>query len=243
MKVIAIIQARMGSTRLPGKVLMDLEGKPLLARVVNRTRRAHMLDEVVIATTVMTHDDSIVNLCDKFNWPFFRGSEDDVLDRYYRAAKDYNADVIVRITSDCPLIDSGVIDQCVKKFFKDHLLDYLSNSLKPRTFPRGMDVEVVDSKALEKAWHEDNNPSWREHVTPYIYFNPDTFRIKSLANDVDYSYMRWTVDTEEDLEFVRRIYKHFGHNDFSWKDVLKVLEKNPEWLEINKHIFQREVKK
>ena len=241
MRVIAIIQARMGSTRLPGKVLLDLAGEPVLARVVNRSQRATMLDEVVIATTTESRDEAIVELCSSRGWAHFRGSEDDVLDRYYQAAKKHHADIVVRITSDCPLIEPEIIDLVVQELLKDGSLDYVSNTLPPRTFPRGLDVEAMTFKTLERAWQEDKNSAWREHVTLYIYRNPEKFNIKAITNDKDLSHMRWTVDTLEDLRFVRYIYDHFGHDYFSWHDVLDLLEEHPEWLEINKNVKQKEV--
>jgi len=239
--VVAIIQARMGSTRLPGKVLEDLAGEPMLARVVNRTRRAKTLDTVVVATTTQPIDDAIVRLCEKQGWPFFRGSEEDVLDRYYQAATAFQADVIVRITSDCPLIEPEIIDRVVGEFLSHRPeVEYVSNTLV-RTFPRGLDVEVMSFDALERAWQEDSNPSWREHVTSYIWRHLEKFKICNVANDTDYSYMRWTVDTVEDLTFVRKIYNHFQSDNFSWKDVLNLLEMHPEWLEINRPVQQKVV--
>jgi spore coat polysaccharide biosynthesis protein SpsF len=242
MKTVAIVQARMGSTRLPGKVLQDLAGEPMLARVVNRTCRAKTLQEVVIATTTNTVDDVIVKLCEARGWSWFRGSEEDVLDRYYHAAKKYQADFIVRITSDCPLIDPEVIDHVVQEFLeRQPEVDYASNTWPRRTFPRGLDTEVMRMDVLERAWREDRNPAWREHVTPYIYRNPDRFRIHNVVSPVDYSAMRWTVDTQEDLAFVRQIYNYFGHDRFSWREVLKVLEEHPEWVEINRYVQQKVV--
>jgi spore coat polysaccharide biosynthesis protein SpsF len=241
-KVVAIIQARMGSTRLPGKVLLDLAGEPMLVRVVNRTRRAQTLDEVVVATTVQPADEAIVRLCAERGWPCSRGSEDDVLDRYYQAAVVHQADVVVRITSDCPLIEPEIMDQVVQEFLDlQPRIDYACNVLPRRTFPRGLDTEVMRFDVLEQAWREDPNPAWREHVTPYIQRNPDLFRIHGVSNKVDYSHMRWTVDTPEDLAFVRRIYNHFGHDRFFWREVLAVLEAHPEWLEINQQVKQKVV--
>jgi spore coat polysaccharide biosynthesis protein SpsF len=241
MSVIAIIQARLGSTRLPGKVLLDLAGAPMLVRVVNRCRRARTLDEVVVATTTRPGDDPIVDLCRARGWPCFRGREEDVLDRYYRAAREFQAEVIVRVTSDCPLIEPEIIDLTVQAFLARGDLDYAGNSLPPRTFPRGLDVEVFSSAALAQAWQEDHNPAWREHVTPYIYRHPERFRLYTLDNDTDLSSMRWTVDTAADLALVRQIYGHFGHDRFSWREVLALLEKYPEWLELNRYVVQKEV--
>lgn len=241
MKVAAIIQARMGSTRLPGKVLEDLASQPMLAHVVNRTRRAKSLDAVAVATTTQPADNVIVHLCQTQNWPYFRGSEEDVLDRYYQAALAFKADVIVRITSDCPLIEPEIIDRVVNEFLYYYPeVEYVSNTLT-HSFPRGLDVEVMSFDALKKAWQEDRNSAWREHVTPYIWRHPEKFKIRNIANDTDYSYMRWTIDAIEDLTFVRKIYDHFQNDSFTWREVLNLLEMHPEWLEINRHIQQKAV--
>lgn len=231
----------MGSTRLPGKVLEDLAGEPMLARVVNRTRWAKTLDIVVVATTTQPVDDAIVLLCEKQGWSFFRGSEGDVLDRYYQAALAFKADAVVRITSDCSLTEPEIIDKVVTEFLSHYpQAEYVSNNLQ-RTFPLGLDVEVMSFGALEKAWQEDSNPSWREHVTPYIWHHPEKFKIRNIANDTDYSFMRWTVDTIEDLTFVRKIYNYFQNDTFSWREVLHLLETHPEWLEINRQVQQKVV--
>jgi spore coat polysaccharide biosynthesis protein SpsF len=242
MKVVAIIQARMGSTRLPGKVLLDLAGEPMLVRDVNRVRRATLLHEVVVATTMESEDDAIVSLCASRGWSCSRGSQDDVLDRYYQTAVAYDADVVVRITSDCPLIDPDVVDLVVREFLKRQPgIDYASNVLPHRTYPRGLDTEVMRFDALERAWREDTNPALREHVTPYIYRNEGRFRMHGVTSSVDHSAMRWTVDTPEDLGLVRHIYDHFGHDRFSWLEVLAVVQRHPEWLDINRHVKQKEV--
>lgn len=240
MKIVAIIQARMGSTRLPGKILLDLAGEPMLARDMHRLSRAQTLDEVVVATTIKSTDDAIVALCQKRNWPCFRGSEADVLDRYYRAAQEYQADVVVRVTSDCPLIEPEVVDRVVREFLeRQPEIDYASNTAPERTFPRGLDTEVMSFEALARAWREDKNPAWREHVTPYIRRHPELFETYGVINDEDLSYMRWTVDTPEDLALVRRIYEHFGHDQFSWREVRAVLAQHPAWLEINREVHQK----
>jgi spore coat polysaccharide biosynthesis protein SpsF len=242
MRVVAIIQARIGSTRLPGKVLKDLAGEPVLARCVNRLRRAQMLDEVVVATTVQNADKAIALLCEERGWPCFRGSEEDVLDRYYQAALAHQADVVVRVTSDCPLIEPEVVDRVIGEFLdRQPGLDYAANTLPLRTFPRGLDAEVISFDALERAWREDRNPAWREHVTPYVYRNPERFSLYGVTNEADYSSMRWTVDTPEDLAFVLRIYDHFGHDHFSWREVLAVLKEHSEWMAINHHVQQKAI--
>lgn len=230
----------MGSSRLPGKVLQDLAGQPMLHRVVDRVGRAKTLDDVVVATTTRPDDDIIEQLCSANGWNCFRGSENDVLDRYYKAAVDSRAQVVVRITSDCPLIEPLIVDRVVQEFRDAQPnVDYTSNVVSLRTFPRGLDTEVLRFDVLERAWREDRNPAWREHVTPYIYRHPELFRIHCVTSDIDYSSMRWTVDTPEDLDFVRHIYNHFGHDDFSWYEVLDLLGQNPSWLEINLHVEQK----
>ena len=242
LKTVAIIQARMGSTRLPGKVLEDLAGKPMLVRVVERVKRARTIEEIVIVTTDNSVDNKISELCISHSWQCFRGSEEDVLDRYYRAAMAYKADPVVRITSDCPLIDPAVIDLVVSEFFKlSPGVDFVSNDIPVRTYPRGLDSEAIKFEALERAWRKDDDPVSREHVTPYIKRHPELFNLNGVTAESDYSEMRWTVDTSEDLDFVRRIYGHFGNDNFSWRDVLRLLSAHPEWLDINRHIRQKVV--
>lgn len=242
MRTVAIIQARVGSTRLPGKVLHDLAGQPVLARVIDRTRRANRLDEVVVATTNDPSDEPIVELCQSRGVPCFRGSEEDVLDRYYRAAVHHSAQTIVRITSDCPLIEPIIIDRVVDEYIqRSGEVDYASNIVPRRTFPRGLDTEVMSFDTLAWAWKEDGDPARREHVTPYIYGNPERFRIHSVEHEEDLSVHRWVVDTPEDLEFLRLIYDHFARDDFTWTVVLTLLEQNPEWLEINRHVRQKDI--
>ena len=239
-RVVAIIQARMGSTRLPGKVMKDIGGETMLARVVWRARRAKLLDEVVVATTNKSTDAPIVSECGKLDVPVFRGDEHDVLDRYYRSAQANMAEAVVRVTSDCPLIDPEIIDDVVQAFLKAKP-DYASNTLN-HTYPRGLDTEVMTMASLERAWHESNKPYHRSHVTPYIYQNPDMFRLLSIKAEEDYSSHRWTVDTHEDLSFVRSVYGRFDNQDtFSWHDVLKVLDREPELMELNRHIRQKRV--
>ena len=222
--------------------MKDLLGEPMLVRDINRLQRAETLSEIVVATTIEPADDVIQELCGHHHWAWFRGSEQDVLDRYYKAARAYRADIVVRITSDCPLIEPTIVDRVVNHFIANSdRLDYVCNRLPRPTFPIGLDTEVFSFQALQKAWQEDRNLGWREHVTPFIYMNPSIFRIGGITDDTDRSYMRWTVDTSEDMEFVRKIYEHFGCDDFSWTDVLRVLERHPEWLEINGHVVQKSI--
>jgi spore coat polysaccharide biosynthesis protein SpsF len=240
-RVIAIIQARMGSTRLPGKVLQDIAGATMLERVVSRVGRAATLDATVIATSTLPGDAAIVAACEALGVPAFRGSEDDVLDRYYGAAVAHGADVVVRITSDCPLIEPTVIDMVVDAFLSGRP-DYASN-VHERSFPRGLDVEAVSMAALELTWREARAEYQRAHVTPYIYQNPERFRLLSVRGDIDYSAYRWTVDTPEDMAFVREVYHRVGGDGlFSWQAVLNLLRREPGLAAINASIEQKELR-
>jgi spore coat polysaccharide biosynthesis protein SpsF (cytidylyltransferase family) len=227
MQTLAIIQARMTSTRLPGKVLADIWGRPLLEHVCARARRARKLDLVVVATTDRPTDDRVAAFCSSAGIPCFRGNEDDVLDRYCRAARAFPGDAVVRLTADCPLLDPAVIDQVVAAFESGDY-DYVSNTLTP-TFPDGLDTEVFRREALERAWREARLKSEREHVTPFIWKHTDLFRTHCVRNVEDLSGLRWTVDTPEDLDFVRRLYRHFEPRlDFGMTDILDALARNPE---------------
>jgi spore coat polysaccharide biosynthesis protein SpsF len=238
LKVVAIIQARMGSTRLPGKVLKDVEGETVLARVVNRLRRARLINEVLVATTDRAADDVIVKECRGLSVLVSRGDELDVLDRYFRAAQLAKAEVVVRVTSDCPLIDPEITDKTIAAFL-DAAPDYASNALV-RTYPRGLDTEVVSVSALGRAWHGGLKRYEREHVTPYIYEHPSEFKLLSVTGDADYSGHRWTVDTPEDLEFVRAVYTRLRDNPtFLWRDVLDLLDREPELMELNRSVMQK----
>lgn len=243
MKVAAIIQARMGSTRLPGKILKTVNGKTLLEYQIERVKHAKTINQIIIATTVKEEDNIIVDLCNNLELDYYRGSEDDVLSRYYEAANAYKVDVIVRLTSDCPLIDPIVIDRVVNCYIENQpLADYVSNIIE-RTYPRGLDTEVFSYKALKKAYKEASFPSEREHVTPFIYFHPEIFNIKYVKNENDYSNFRWTVDTIEDFELISLILdKLYNPNKtFYMKDVIELLHIYPEWIEINAHIKQKKL--
>jgi len=240
LKISAIIQARMGSTRLPGKVLNELGGMTVLARVVRRLRRAKLIDEVIVATTDLATDDPIVRECNHLDVPYFCGSESDVLDRYYQAAKAFGAEAVVRVTSDCPLIDPQIVDETIAAFRADKA-DYASNVI-PRTYPRGLDTEVFTAAALERALLEAKEPHQREHATPYFYEHPELFRMASATADADYSRYRWTLDTSEDLELIRAIYSRFDNrDDFDWKEVLALMEREPDLADLNSRIVQKAV--
>lgn len=233
--VVAIIQARMGSSRLPGKSLAEIEGMPMLWHVVQRVKRATLVDRVVVATSTAPADDAIERMCRENGVACHRGSENDVLDRFYHAARAEKAAQVVRITADCPLIDPEVIDRVVRRFQRGDL-DYASNAMV-RTYPDGLDTEVFSFSALERAWHEASKTSEREHVTPYL--RSEKFRTASVENLLECSHLncRWTVDEPEDLEFVCAVYGAFrGRESFLMKDILQLLREQPELEKLNSQV-------
>jgi spore coat polysaccharide biosynthesis protein SpsF len=234
--IVAIVQARMGSTRLPGKVLSRILGKPMLWHLINRLKRSRLLDQIVIATTDKERDRPILELADEMGIGSFAGSEDDVLDRYYQAATKFSADIVVRITADCPLIDPKVVDKVIQRYLEEDC-DYATNAIR-RTYPDGLDVEVFSYMALEKAWKEAEWASEREHVTPYIWKNPDKFRLVNVENSVNLSDLRWVVDEEIDLQFVRQVYEHLYKEGqvFYMEQILELLGEYPELRQINQGI-------
>lgn len=241
--VIAIIQARMGSSRLPNKVMMDFVGKPNLFHVVNRVNRSCLIDRVVVATTVSESDDKIEAFCKENNISFFRGSVDDVLDRFYQCAIYHGAkegDRLVRITADCPLIDANVIDDVIKLAISGDY-DYASN-VEPPTFPDGLDTEVVKFEVLEKVWSSAILKSDREHVTTFIRNSQTMFNKANLRNEIDLSDLRWTLDENEDYEFIKLIYESLYpiKPAFFKNDVIEYLKMNPEISEINSKFFRNE---
>lgn len=240
--IVAIVQARMGSTRLPGKVLADIGGQPMLVRVVERARRARRLSGLVVATTTLDEDRVVEQLCAERGYVCRRGHPTDVLDRYYQVAREVGAGVIVRLTADCPLIDPDVIDQVVEAYqTSEPHVDFAANRfLDEWTFPVGLDVEVCSFRALARAWKEADKDYQREHVMPYVYEVPNRFRVLLVRHPRSLGHHRWTVDTPEDLELVRRIYAHFGgRDDFSWTEALSWVEENPALSEINAHVRPR----
>lgn len=239
--VVGIVQARMGSTRLPGKSLALLLNRPMLQVLLERILPSEKVDSWIIATTELPIDDAIEDLAGRLGVQSFRGSENDCLDRYYQAARQAGANTIVRLTGDNPMMDASFVDWSVAQFLKAMPpVDYVESSTS-KTFPLGLSLEVVSFQALERAWKEDTSPATREHVCPYIYERPEEFRLGKLSGPYNYSHMRWTVDTDADLEFVRKVFEDFGHIQFSWLQAAQKIENHPEWLEINKHVVQRSV--
>ncbi|MBF0164659.1 MAG: glycosyltransferase family protein [Magnetococcales bacterium] len=241
MPTIVITQARMTSTRLPGKVMRPILDKPLLAYHLERLRRIPSVDAVVVATTLNATDDCIEAFCHQNDIGVWRGPEDDVLTRYHGAAVAHGADVVVRVTSDCPLIDPEISDLVIRRFLENRAtLDYVSNTVE-RTYPRGLDTEVFSRDALELAFREARQPHEREHVTPFIYQHPERFRIAQVTDARDRSEDRWTVDTPEDFAFVRRVLEALvpEQPEFGWHEVLAVLQRHPDWRMLNAMVVQK----
>ncbi len=237
--VVAIIQARMGSTRLPGKVLKEACGRPLLWHLIYRLKKAATVEDIVLATTHLDEDKILLEKAREWGVKAFAGSPDDLLDRYYQAAREFGADPVVRITADCPLIDPRIVDRVVGEFLK---LKGCDTAGTDGTFPDGLDTSVLSFRAIEKAWREAKLPSEREHVGPYISKHPELFKIKGISYPADLSHLRWTVDQEEDLTLVREIFQRLFREGgiFYMEDILKLLEKEPRLLEINRHIVRNE---
>ena len=233
-----IIQARMGSSRLPGKVLMKSgNGMPLLYHVINQLRHCSKVKNLVIATTTNQEDDEIEKFADNNSVNVFRGSEKDVLDRYFQCAKKYSFSTIVRITSDCPLIDPQIVDKVIERFFSGNY-DYATNTLI-RTFPMGTDVEVFSFSALERTWKNAQLPSEREHVTPHLR-NKGNFKTINVENDTNISNLRLTVDRIEDFELINEILNNLSINPIHLENILELFSRKPELIEINKHINNNE---
>ncbi len=247
MKTVAIIQARMGSSRLPGKVMKRLGGDTVLAQVVRRVRACRSLDGIVIATTEGDEDEPIVGEAARLGLPVFRGSSADVLSRYRGAALAAEADVVVRVTSDCPLFDGSVLQDMLAEFNalrgRQQPCDYLSNSLE-RTYPRGLDAEIFSRAVLEDAFAHATEPHEREHVTPYIYHHPEKFRVCHFKAAKDLSELRWTLDTPEDYRFLVEVFSRLEMDGscFSTGQVLTLLAAHPELADINREIRQKELR-
>jgi spore coat polysaccharide biosynthesis protein SpsF len=259
-KVVAIIQGRMSSSRLPGKILADIGRQPMLQRVYLRTSRSATVSETIFATTTDVSDDPVAEYCDFSGVPFTRGSLYDVLDRYYQTAKQAKADIVVRVTADCPVIDPVLIDDVVHTLL-DGGYDFTCNRLPPpwhRTYPIGLDVEACTFRVLEQAWKDANEPQHREHAMPYFYegvqlsaisrqlsegISPRGFRVALRNHTTDFGDYRWTVDTAQDLEFIRQVYARFdGRDDFSWEQVLDLVHREPGLMKINAGVHHKTLK-
>jgi len=244
MKTVAVIQARMGSTRLPGKVLEEIAGHPMLVWVAERTDRAELVDETVVATSEEPMDDSVADLCAKRGYPCVRGSAEDVLDRVYQAAVRHGADEVVRITADCPFIAPELIDLTLRTL-RNGQFDFCATRLPPpwkRTYPIGQDVEVCTMTALKRAWKESELPRHREHVMPYFYDEEGRFKIRVLDHDEDLGHLRLTVDTPADLELVRHLAGLMkGRLDWSWLRIVDLCLDKPGLAAVNAHVAAKDL--
>ncbi|QWD66555.1 aminotransferase class III-fold pyridoxal phosphate-dependent enzyme [Polynucleobacter sp. MWH-Aus1W21] len=238
MKVVAIVQARMGSTRLPNKVMKPINGVPMIELLLGRLSKATLVNQIVVATSIDDRNKVLVDHVQKIGYACERGSENDVIDRYIQAAKKHQADVVIRITGDCPLVDPVLVDECVQQFL-DQDVDYLCNNYPP-TLPDGLDIEVFKLAALERAQEESDKPFDHEHVTPYLR-EPGKFKTATIKNTEDFSSLRWTVDEPVDFVVVEKVFNHFYPNtDFDWKTVLKLQLEHPEWFSLNQDIIRNE---
>lgn len=243
MKRVAIIQARTGSTRLPGKVLMPLGGATVLGCVVDRLSPARLIDEVVVATSTEKPDDAVERHAQELGVRTFRGSAQDVLGRFYGAASAFHGEIVVRITADCPLIDAALIDAMLEVFAKTPGCDYLSNTLE-RTYPRGLDAEIFTMHGLERVNREAHASYEREHVTPYFYQHPEIFALHSYTNPdgTDHSQLRWTLDTPEDYAFLQAVYQRCAHTaprEVTAAEVIALLEREPDVAQLNARVPQK----
>lgn len=234
-KIIAVIQARMGSTRLPGKVLADIEGNPLIGHIYNRLKKIDTISEVIISTTSKIKDKPLIEFAKKENIPYYAGSDDDLIDRIYKTAKKFKCDVIIKINADSPLIDIKMIEDGIKEFLTSKRRPDLVTNCVEETFPEGMQYAIFDFKTIENLWNTLNEDFWREFFYRFMIENQNKFFIINLKNNKDLSNLRWTVDYQEDLEFVRIVYsKLFLKNKFfGMNEILKLLDDNPEFKKIN----------
>jgi spore coat polysaccharide biosynthesis protein SpsF len=245
----AIIQARLGSTRLPGKVLLDLAGKPVIVRIVERLKQSKYIDKIVVATSDLKINEKIISVCKTNNIDFFVGDENNVLDRFYRASENFKSSNIIRITGDCPLVDSELIDNLIE-FYSINNYDYcgiatgagVADKIKIKRFPDGMDAEIFSFSVLEKAYKEAYSQLHKEHVTPYIWQNPNKFKIGTLESVEDYGQYRLTLDNEEDYILIKWIYENLSNaqDNFNLKAIINLLKKNSHKLKSNKHLIGKE---
>lgn len=244
MKTVAIIEARMTSTRLPGKIMIPVLGKPLLELLVERLKRAKLLNQIVIATTQNSSDDVVEQLAHRLGVGCFRGSEEDVLDRVLRAARTYNVDIIVEVTGDCPLMDPIILDQIIHTYQTKNV-DYVSNILE-RTYPRGMDIQIFSTAVLEKVSRLTNDPIDHEHVSLYIHEHPEIFTLANVKSDLPENKwdIRLTVDTQEDFQLIKAIFDSLypRNPEFTLHEILDLLEKRKELLNLNQNIQQKKVR-
>ena len=239
-KIGCIIQARMGSTRLPGKVMMNVEDqKPVLYFVIKQMQECKLIDKIIVATTTNEEDNQIANYSKNLGIDFFRGSSEDVLDRYYQCAKEYSVSTIVRIPSDKPLIDPEIVDNVINRF-KNNSYDYITNFLPNSTFPSGSEVEIFSINALERVWKKAKLPSEREHVTSYFSNHEDEFKITHIENSENLSHLRWAVDRIEDLDLVRLIVSKIKKRPVLMDDIVELFRKEPNLIEINKNVNKKE---
>lgn len=244
MKTVIIIQGRMGSSRLSGKIMKNLCGRTVLAHDIERLRQVKQADLIIAATTVNPSDHPIALEAGRCGTAVYRGSEEDVLERYYGAAKESGAEAVIRVTSDCPLIDPLIIDDMITIFHKGGI-DYMTNQshmIAERTYPRGLDAEIFTFEALEQAYKSADQRYQREHVTPYLYENCS--RLYYYKSEINYSGYRWTLDTEEDWNLIERIYGYLYHgkHDFYLKEILELIQEHPELTQINNMIEQKKLK-
>lgn len=244
MKTGIVVQARMGSTRLPGKIMTNIAGKTALEHLIERLKICKKINEIIIATTILSSDSIVAETAEKSGVKSFRGSEEDVLSRYYFAAKENELDAIVRVTADCPLIDPMIIDELMS-FYEENNYDFVTNvniDVSKRTYPRGLDTEIFSIAALEKAYAEAKEKYQREHVTPYLYENCKN--IFFYKNDINYSKYRWTLDTWDDLELLTKVYSYLykGKHDFFLKEIIALFEERQELIKINEHVEQKKIK-
>lgn len=238
LKIVTIVQARMSSTRLPGKIFLPVLQKPLLVRMLERVQNAKLIGELVVATSTNSNDDQIEELCSKENIKCFRGHLTDLLDRHYQAAKKFDADAVVKIPSDCPLIDPQIIDKVLQFYIDNSDRFYFVSNLHPTTYPDGNDVEIMSFATIEKAWKEAVKDFEREHTTPYIWENPEKFRIGNVVWETGQDFSathRWTIDFEEDYLFIKKVYNELYplNPKFGLNDILTLLEQKPDIASIN----------
>lgn len=243
MRIVAITQARLGSKRFPRKILKKIQGKTLLDIHLDRIKNSKLINEIIIATTTSKKDKKLIDFAKKNNVSFYAGRENDVLDRFYNTAKKFNVDIIIRLTSDCPLIDSNLIDNMITKFQSIDDIDYLSNIFS-ESYPDGQDIEVFTFEALEKAWNKSTLKSDREHVTPFIrknsdYFGNKMFKAKNISSNINYSNVRMTVDEEVDFQVIKILINKLGFND-NWENYSKLYRDNIEIAKLNSHIKRNE---